>query len=90
MQTYTFIFLDVSHGDIRRLGVCLFDYNFLHTFISLLTQILAKTFCNPAGSVGLFSELFDGVWSNSPCYLCRSQPLLELELSFFRDRVSLC
>lgn len=25
----SFFFLDVSHGDIRRLEVCLFDYNFL-------------------------------------------------------------
>lgn len=64
MQTYIF-FLDVSHGDIRRLGVCLFDYNFLHKFISLLTQILAKIVCNPAGSARLFSELFDELWSHS-------------------------
>lgn len=65
MQTYIFFLLDVSHGDIRRLGVCLFDYIFLHKFISLLTQILAEVFCNPAGSARLSSELFDEFWSPS-------------------------
>lgn len=71
-------FLDVSHGDICRLGVCLFDYIFLHKFISLLTQILAETFCNPAGSARLSSELSDEFWSHSLVNLCHFHPPLEV------------
>lgn len=76
-----FFFLDVSHGDIRRLEVCLFDYIFLHKFISLLTQILAETFCSPAGSARLSSELFDEFWSPSLVTFA-IHPLLEVYLSY--------
>lgn len=46
-------------------------------FISLLTQILDKAFCNPAGAACLLSEPFDEIWSHLLCDLCGFHPWLE-------------
>lgn len=46
-------------------------------FISLLTQILAKAFCNPAGSACPLLEPFGEIWSHLLCDLCGFRPWLD-------------